>query len=327
VADIGKYITKGALVVFETTLPVGTTRNRFTKAIELISKYKIGKEFNVVYSPERVFTGRIFKDLVKYPKLVGGVTKSCTNKGVLFYQSVLYFDRGSSVKNTENVWALENCETAEFTKIAETTYRDVNIALTNEFALYAAKKGINYNEVIRAANSQQYSHIHNPGISVGGHCIPVYPHFYISDNEDSQIVQAARLRNISMPRIAIQMIKQNFPNLENLSIGILGLTYRPNVKETAFSGAMVLREILIENKVKLFGYDPFYNEEEIKQLHFEYSSNLDNLDGIILHTEHVQFESLNFSRLKRLKFIFDGRNQLSHLAKKKNHFLYLSFNQ
>jgi UDP-N-acetyl-D-glucosamine dehydrogenase len=325
VNDIGKYLQKGALVSFETTLPVGTTRNRFTKIIEKISKLKVGKDFYVVFSPERVLTGRIFEDLTKYPKLVGGVTEQCTIKGVTFYESVLDFEGVNKNKKGQNVWALENCETAEFAKIAETTYRDVNIGLSNEFALYAAKKGINYTEVIKSANSQPYSNLHTPGISVGGHCIPVYPHFYISDNSESQIVQAARSRNLSMPRIAIEKIKKIFPNIENLSIGIFGLSYRPNVKEYAYSGAQALRDLLLESSVKVFGFDPFYSENEIINLGFNFTTNYNDLDGIIIHTEHADYKFFDFQRLNNLKFIFDGRNQLTHLNDGKHKFSYISF--
>ena len=144
VAEIGKNLTKDTLISFETTLPVGTTRDRFTRSIEEISKYEVGKDFYVVFSPERVLTGRIFEDLVKYPKLVGGVTEQCTIKGVDFYTSVLNFKECNKQANTQNVWALKNCETAEFAKIAETTYRDVNIGLSNEFAIYSKKKGIDF---------------------------------------------------------------------------------------------------------------------------------------------------------------------------------------
>ena len=136
------------------------------------------------------------------------------------------FDKRSDLPKPNGVWALQNCETAEFTKIAETTYRDVNIGLANEFALYADSKDIDFIEVIQAANSQPYSHLHSPGISVGGHCIPVYPNFNIQDNKQSQIVRAARERNLSMPLLAIQKIKEKYPALADLSVGVFGISSR-----------------------------------------------------------------------------------------------------
>ena len=321
VNDIGKHIVSGTLIAFETTLPVGTTRDRFSKSIEKISNLEVGKDIFIVFSPERVLTGRVFEDLIKYPKLVGGVTNLCTKKGVEFYKSVLEFDNNFL---GERVWALENCETAEFTKIAETTYRDVNIGLANEFAIYAKRKNLDFTQVIQAANSQPYSNIHTPGISVGGHCIPVYPHFYISDNPNSQIVQAARYQNDSMPNYVINEIKKIFPSIQNFSIAIFGLSYRPNVKESAFSGALTIRDILIKENVRVFGYDSLYSEVEIERMGFNYINDFDCLDGIILHTEHEENLNFNFSKLKNLKFLFDGRNQLINQKNIMKEFLYLN---
>lgn len=319
VTDIGKHIVSNTLIVFETTLPVGTTRNRFSKSIEKISNLEVGKDIFIVFSPERVLTGRVFEDLVKYPKLVGGVTSFCTKKGVEFYKSVLEFKDDFL---GDSVWALENCETAEFTKIAETTYRDVNIGLANEFAIYAKKKNINITQVIKAANSQPYSNIHTPGISVGGHCIPVYPHFYLSDNPDSTIVYAARIRNESMPGYTIEEIKNRFPSLASMSIGILGVSYRTGVKEAAFSGALTLLKLLKDEGAIVFGYDPFFTPSELKDLGFECAEDYSNLNGIIIHTAHDEFHDLNPDMIAGLKFIYDGRNVLNKFTKAENSFLY-----
>ena len=324
VAEIGKNLTKDTLISFETTLPVGTTRDRFTRSIEQISKYEVGKDFYVVFSPERVLTGRIFEDLVKYPKLVGGVTEQCTIKGVDFYTSVLNFKEGNKQANTQNVWALKNCETAEFAKIAETTYRDVNIGLSNEFAIYSKKKGIDFTEVIRAANSQPYSNIHSPGISVGGHCIPVYPHFYMTGNLDSKIVNSARLQNKAMPEFAFNEIKEKIPSLNNFRIGILGITYRPGVKEVAFSGSLDLLKLFKKEKAFVYGFDPFYTTSEIESLGFSYANDYTDLDGIVIHTAHPEFLEIDFKLIPKLKFLYDGRNMLPHLNQAQNKFIYLN---
>lgn len=323
VLEIGKNIRVGTLVSFETTLPVGTTRDRFSRSIELTSKYQVGKDFYVVFSPERVLTGRIFEDLVKYPKLVGGVTESCTIKGEIFYKSVLDFTENKMLTDKQNVWALKNCETAEFAKIAETTYRDVNIGLANEFAIYSKKKGIDFTEVIRASNSQPYSHIHSPGISVGGHCIPVYPYFYITDNQDSSIVNSARLQNLLMPEFAINDIKESITSLKGKRIGILGITYRPGVKEIAFSGALALLKLLKKEKAIVYGFDPYYAENEIIDLGFNYANNYKDLDGIIVHTAHSEFLEIDFNSIPTLEFLYDGRNFLHNYRYSQNKFIYL----
>jgi nucleotide sugar dehydrogenase len=208
---------------------------------------------------------------------------------------------------------MRNSESAEFAKIAETTYRDVNIGLANEFAVYAATMHVDIMEVIEASNSQPYSHIHMPGISVGGHCIPVYPRFYMWDNSDSQIVTAARKRNLDMPRRAIIQIKEEFGSIRGLKIGILGITYRAEVKEAAFSGALDLLKYLEEESVTVFGLDPFYDEIETVNFGFKGVAELSEMDGVIIHTNHQDFDLLDFEKFENLKFVYDGRRSHAHL--------------
>ena len=315
--DIGLNLSVGSLVCFETTLPVGTTRNRFTVAVETASGLKVGSDFYVVFSPERVLTGRVFQDLRKYPKLVGGVTDECTKRGVDFYSSVLQFDPRPDLQQPNGVWAMKNAEAAEFAKIAETTYRDVNIGLANEFAVYANAIGVDILEVIEASNSQPYSHIHTPGISVGGHCIPVYPRFYMWENSESHIVAAARSRNLDMPLHAVKQIKRLLGDIKGLKIGVLGVTYRSGVKEAAFSGALDLLKYLVRESVTVFGLDPFYDEKEILDFGFSGVADLSALDGVIIHTDHQEFDTLDFEKFGNLKFVYDGRRSHVHLMSSK----------
>ena len=324
VNEIGKNMSKGALICFETTLPVGTTRSRFTVDLEAASGFKVGKDFFVVFSPERVLTGRVFEDLQKYPKLVGGVTNECTSKGVEFYTKVLTFDIRSDLSRPNGVWAMRNSESAEFAKVAETTYRDVNIGLANEFAVYASSLDIDIMEVIFASNSQPYSHIHRPGISVGGHCIPVYPMFYTWKNSESQIVTAARARNLDMPFRAVKQIREEFGDVKELKVGVLGITYRAGVKESAFSGALDLLRYLQNEGVQVFGLDPFYNESEILSYGFLGVANLGELDGVIIHTDHPEFKAIDFESFKNLRFIYDGRRSHTELNDSKT-LKYLTF--
>ncbi len=163
----------GTLVSYETTLPVGTTRDRFAPLLAQDSGLLPERDFSLVFSPERVFTGRVFADLRRYPKLVGGIGPHSAKDGVRFYESVLDFDVREELSRPNGVWDLGSAEAAELAKLAETTYRDVNIALANQFARFADRSGVDIDAVIEACNTQPYSHIHRPGIAVGGHCIPV----------------------------------------------------------------------------------------------------------------------------------------------------------
>jgi nucleotide sugar dehydrogenase len=316
---IGKNVKKGALVCYETTLPIGTTRNRFAKQISLDSGYEVGTDVHIVFSPERVLTGRVFSDLRRYPKIVGGVTSSCTLHGKKFYESVLDFDQREDLTKENGVWELENSESAEFVKIAETTYRDVNIGLANEFANFAHKINVDIYKVIESANSQPYSHLHKPGISVGGHCIPIYPQFYMWSDNQAKIVSSARMTNSAMPLNSISNLERKLGGLGGLKILILGVSYRPNVKETAFSGALELKRLLLERSASVYASDPLYSNSEIGELGFQPWSPGDQVDVVILHTDHEVFGKLDPSHFEDLKAFVDGRNFMSNWRDKIPH--------
>ena len=131
-ATVAKGLKPGTIVSYETTLPVGTTRARFAPALEAGSGLKAGKDFSLVFSPERVFSGRIFSDLRRYPKLVGGIDAASAERGVDLYSSLLDFDDRPDLQRPNGVWNLGSCEASELAKLAETTYRDVNIGLANQ---------------------------------------------------------------------------------------------------------------------------------------------------------------------------------------------------
>jgi nucleotide sugar dehydrogenase len=306
--DIGMSLKKGMLVSYETTLPIGTTRERFQPVLEELSGLKAGVDFHLVFSPERVLTGRVFSDLRKYPKIVGGVTDLCTQKGVEFYEKVLEFDVRSDLTRPNGVWAMDSSESSEFVKLAETTYRDVNIGLANQFSKYAIDRNMNIHEIIAASNSQPYSHIHTPGISVGGHCIPIYPQFYLWNDPEATIVSAARNANKSMPDYYVSKLEDKMGDLTGKSILVLGVSYRDRVKETAFSGAFDVRNALIARGAKPFFVDPLYTQNELNSLGFETVFNDGDIDGVILHTQHEEFLLFNYANYPKLSAFVNGRN-------------------
>ncbi|MGQ3256222.1 MAG: nucleotide sugar dehydrogenase, partial [Microbacterium aurantiacum] len=136
--SLAEHLTPGTLVSYETTLPVGTTRGRWKPLIEEVSGLTEGIDFHVVFSPERVLTGRVFDDLRKYPKLVGALSDQGARRAREFYEAVLQFDERNDLSRPNGVWDLGSAEASEMAKLAETTYRDVNIGLANQFALFAA---------------------------------------------------------------------------------------------------------------------------------------------------------------------------------------------
>ena len=304
---IGKGLKKGTLVSYETTLPVGTTRNRFAPALEKISGLKAGADFDLVFSPERVFTGRVFADLRKYPKLVGGINEQSAKAGVLFYEAVLDFDSRTDLPQANGVWDLGSSEASELAKLAETTYRDVNIALANQFALFAEQNGIDIHKVIDASNSQPFSHIHRPGIAVGGHCIPIYPRMYLWNDPAATVVRTAREANKAMPSHVVSTLAQIHGSLKSAKVVVLGASYRGGVKETAFSGVFPTVDALKALGAEVLVHDPMYTDDELKKYGFTPYHYGDSLDAAVIQADHKEYAELSSAKLPGIKTLLDGR--------------------
>jgi len=201
-----------------------------------------------------------------------------------------------------------SAEAAELTKLAETTYRDINIAFANELAVYADSIGVDVRQVIDAANSQPFSHIHSPGISVGGHCIPVYPHFLLATNPDQALPRAARKLNDTMPSYAVEQLASLLP-LEQAKVLILGVTYRGDVDETAFSGAFELLEALKRVGAIPVAADPLVNDERLRALGFTPWDGSE-IDAVVLHTDHSSYSEITPEQLPGARAVVDGRGKL-----------------
>jgi len=300
--DIAQRIGPGVLVVYETTLPVGTTRDRFGPVLASESGLTLDRDLHLAFSPERVLVGRVFQDLRRYPKIVGGTSDESTRRAVAFYRSAL--DEGTEV------WQVANAETAEMTKLAETTYRDVNIAYANELARFAARRGIDVSEVIGAANSQPYSHIHQPGVGVGGHCIPVYPHFLFNNDPELRIPPLAREINESMGAWVVDVIEERMGSLDGQPVLVLGIAYRGDVREDAFSSAFRLRDELLAAGAIVHAHDPYFDAEHLRHLGFE-PFDLAAPAPIrvaVLQAAHAAYAELAPADLPGIELFVDGRN-------------------
>ena len=301
--SVARGLHRGTLVVYETTLPVGTTRRRLGPLLEQDSALRAGPDFFLAFSPERLYAGRIFQDLRKYPKIVGGIDAASTERAVAFYREVL----------DAEVWPVENVETAEFAKLAETTYRDVNIALANQLALYAASRDVNVGQAFKAANSQPYSHIHRPSIGVGGHCIPVYPHFLLGDATDGELslVRDGRAVNDRMAEVAIGRLDEALGGLGGKRVLVLGASYRENVKELAFSTAFPIVELLHRAGATVLLHDPLFSAAELRPFEAEVvgldSDAARQVDAVVVQAWHANFSGLDWKAFPNLKVVLDGR--------------------
>jgi nucleotide sugar dehydrogenase len=306
--DVASGIGPGTLVVYETTLPVGTTRTRFGPMLEQGSGLALDRDLFLAFSPERVLVGRVLEDLGRYPKIVGGTSVESTRRAIELYRSVL--PEGTEVR------AVANAETAEMTKLAETTYRDVNIALANEYARYAAKRGIDVTEVIAAANTQPYSHIHSPGVGVGGHCIPVYPHFLFNDEPDLRLPPAARAVNRGMAGWTVDLLRERVGDLGGQGVLVLGIAYRADVREDAFSAAFGLRDALAAAGATIHAHDPYFDAGHLRERGFEPYDLAAPVPvrAAILQAGHAAYRDLDFGSIPGLELVVDGRNVLDRAA-------------
>ena len=307
--SLAQHLTPGTLISYETTLPVGTTRGRWKPMIEQLSGLAEGSAegLYLVFSPERVLTGRVFADLRRYPKLVGGLSEAGTAAAIDFYDAVLGFDDRDDLPRPNGVWDMGSAEAAEMAKLAETTYRDVNIGLANQFARYADLVGIDVQRVIEACNSQPYSHIHQPGIAVGGHCIPVYPRLYLSTDPEATVVRAAREANADMPEYAVQRVADVLGTLQGLRVVVLGAAYRGKVKETAFSGVFGTVAALTDRGAEVLVHDPMYTDEELAGYGWTPYHLGEQVDVAIVQADHPAYAELGVEDLPGLRLLLDGR--------------------
>lgn len=309
--DIAAGLHPGVLVSYETTLPVGTTRERWTPLLESISGLREGRDFHVVFSPERVLTGRIFADLRKYPKLVGGLSEEGARRACAFYAAVLDFDERPDLARANGVWDLGTAEAAEMAKLAETTYRDVNIGLANQFGKFAAANGIDVHQVIEASNSQPYSHIHRPGIAVGGHCIPVYPRLYLWNDPDATVVRAAREANAGMPSYTVGLAAAGAGgSLAGRKVAVLGASYRGGVKETAFSGVFAAVDAARAEGAEVVVEDPMYSDEELARFGWDAYHVGEPADVVIVQADHAAYRDLGAEDFPGVQVVVDGRRIL-----------------
>ncbi len=299
VGAVGAGLQPGTVVSVETTVPIGTTRTRFGPALAERSGLEPERDFWLVFSPERVFSGRVLRDLDTYPKLVGGLSPDGEARGC---------DRYAEFIRPE-VRGMGSAEAAEMTKLAEAAYRDVNIALANEFARIADAHGLDLAAVIEAANSQPFSHIHRPGIAVGGHCIPVYPRLLTGPDSEGTLVDHAREVNDAMPAYAAERLEAELGTLADATVILLGVAYRGNVREAAYSGAFAARAALEARGATVLATDPLYDDDGLAALGFVPWRG-EAAQAAVLQADHDAYAALQPGDLPGVRVILDGRDVL-----------------
>lgn len=309
--DIAEGLSAGNLVILESTAPPGTTIGVFRDALESAG-LRAGEHFGLAHCPERTSSGRVIQDLSQsYPKIIGGIDDASSQAAASLYR----------VFNEPGVIELPNPTAAEAVKVFEGVYRDTNIALANELALACEEWGLSTETVFDAANSQPYCNLHRPGIGVGGHCIPVYPHFVINRAEHTPLLETSRAVNDGMPGHAVDLLETQLDDhgrpISEARVLVLGLTFRPGVRELRYAPGVDVVDLLNEHGAEPFAHDPLLSEDEIADTGALPARPTDtpDLDGVILATGHESYRALDLDSLctgMRTPVFVDGRNFYPH---------------
>ena len=299
--SISKGLERGNLVIIESTVPPETGIN-VVKGILEESEMKCGEDFYLAYSPERALPNNTIYEMTHNTRIVGGFNKESADMASKLYS---YITEGDII-------TVKNMTSAEMVKLMENTYRDVNIALANEFALLCEKINVDVNEVIDSANYHPRVNIHTPGPGVGGHCIPVDPYFLIELGRKydvkTRLLDASRYVNNYMPEHVLEMILKYKEDKDNYSIAILGMAYKGNVDDIRETPTIKLIELLEELDFDVYVNDPYVDDEIIESYGVkavEYEDAL-GCDCVVLMTDHDLYKDLNADMLVN-KFIISTR--------------------
>jgi UDP-N-acetyl-D-mannosaminuronic acid dehydrogenase len=277
------YLRTGNLVVLESTSPPRTTEDIVAPILEK-SGLKAGAGFHLAYSPERVLPGQILRELIENARVIGGIDPASAQAGNDLYAT---FVRGEIIQTTAT--------TAEMVKLMENTYRDVNIAIANEFAHLADHFGIDVWEAIALANRHPRVEILRPGPGVGGHCISVDPWFLVEAAPDlTALIHTAREVNDTQPAYVVELIRRAARDLTDKRIAVLGLAYKPDVDDLRESPAIEVARLLIEAGADVISYEPFKVDSQIPGIPAAPSLEvaLKGSDLLALLVAHTPFKNL-----------------------------------
>lgn len=287
------FLKKDNLIILESTILPFTCRDFIKRIIEENTVFKVPTDIFIAHCPERAFPGNLIYELIHNDRIIGGMSQKSSKLAVGVYKS---FVKGKMIE-TDDV-------TAETVKLAENTYRDVNIAYANELKLISEKLRINVQEVIELANLHPRVNILNPGIGVGGHCIAIDPWFlWESAPNISKIIPTARKINNSMPEVTAKQILNHVKDIPSPKLLIIGKSYKPNVKDIRESPALQVVDILrgMDTKLQINFIDPLVDDLKSFSLEEE-ARGMDMLVILVPHTIILQdLRTNNESILRVLK--------------------------
>ena len=300
-SQLSEILTPNSLVIVESTIEPGFIENEMISLITKSGRLKIGDNFSIGVCPENANPGEILHDFTHLPRLVGGINQNITKIITMIYKYVFSVD----------LIEMENCKTANAVKLTTNVFRDINIAFVSELALMFEKLGIDTMKVLEAAKLKYNFQVHYPGAGVGGPCLPINSYQLLNTAKRTgvklSIVESGRKINETMPDHVIELTSNAFEeckkSLENSEILVLGLSYKPNVKDIQLSPAKYIIEKFQKLGVNVHVYDPFFLSSEVFGLKVE--ENLENtlsqMDGAIIVTGHDDFKKIPLSSFTKMK--------------------------
>jgi UDP-N-acetyl-D-glucosamine dehydrogenase len=307
--EVGKRLQPGQLVILESTTYPGTTEEIVLPMLEK-SKLKVGEDFYLAFSPERVDPGNERYGISNTPKVVGGVTPACTEHARSFYSQFV-----------EQVVTVTSTRAAEMTKLLENIFRCVNIALVNELMLLCDRMNINIWEVIDAASSKPFGFMpFFPGPGLGGHCIPIDP-FYLSWKArqfdfHTEFIELAGKTNENIPYYVVnktaESLNEHEKSIKGSKILVLGLAYKKDIGDTRESPALKIIALLEKLGARISYHDPYVLSQSIgASTHKSIDLNKETVaksDCVLLITDHT---AIDYSMVvDNSKLIVDTRNKL-----------------
>ena len=311
--SISENLTKGQIIILESTTYPGTTLEIVKPILEKNSNLVAGEDFLLGYSPERIDPGNKEWTFKNTPKIVSGINEKSLKKISEFYNSII-----------DEVVEVSGTREAEMVKLIENTYRQVNIAMVNELAILSNMLDIDIWEVVDAAKTKPFGfQSFRPGPGVGGHCIPIDPKYLSFKTrqigQPVRFVELAQEINNSMPNYVISRISELMNRkeklLKNSKILILGVAYKKDIGDTRESPAIDIIESLLEKSAEVSFYDPYVDELIVnKQSIFKEQDleGISNYDMVIIHTPHTSFHNIDFEKIKSLIFDTTGSFTISN---------------
>jgi len=324
--SLNELLSNGQIVIVESTVEPGFIENELLQIIEGPNHtLKSGIDFHLAVCPETANPGEIMKDFKKLPRLVGSIDEKISSIVSQIYTHVFGVE----------IISMPNCKTANAVKLTTNVFRDINIAFVNELALLFEKLGIDTYTVIEAAKRKYNFQPHFPGPGVGGPCLPVNSYQYLNsskkiDDDFLKIVKYARRINENMPHHVVNLLsnalsESNTP-LNNSTIALLGISYKPNIRDVQMAPSKEIIKILKEKNAKIKIFDPYFTSQ-VFGLTTEKSifDTLSESDAAILITGHKEFQNLDlkkFSRTMKNPVLIDCTGLVKPLDAKENGFIF-----